>query len=179
MEIQLSEIDKSFIDKYGFLVTTSGDRYVVRDPSNPKLGKRGRLEGGNLTSLLSQAEDARNAATPAGFTASRKKTPASTLPAKKQRTVAAPRASTAAPTPKPAPAPRKSTRDMSAMNAVYDAVINGVKPMDVYDVLTGEGVKLVSDSSTYTHSAIAKRVMERAVLLGWRPPEKKEDDESA
>lgn len=175
MEIQLSEVDKSFINKYGFLVSLAGDRYVVRDPHNKRLGKNGRLEGGNLTSLLCQAETARHAATPAGFTASRK-TKAASLPAKKQRTVTPPSAPRAAPAPKAPPAPRKSTRDMSAMNAVYDAVINGVKPMDVYEVLTGEGVKLVSDSSTYTHSAIAKRVMERAVLAGWRPPEKKEDE---
>lgn len=49
-------LDMKYIDKLGVEVTTSGDRYVVRDPTR----KRAKYEGGNLRALLVQCERERN-----------------------------------------------------------------------------------------------------------------------
>ena len=166
-QIELSDIDKSLVDKYGFAITMSGDRYVVRDPENKKLGKGGRLEGGNLTSLLVQAEEARKTAPPP-FGKVTKTKAARVVPPKETPTTEAPNAPTAALAPR-----AKSTKDMSSMNAVYMAVLNGAEPLSVYKMLTEQGVRLQSQASTYTHAAICKRVRDLAREAGMfnMPPE--------
>lgn len=181
IERHLTEIDKSILAEFDFAISSSGDRFVVRDPQNKKLGGKGRLEGGNLTSLLVKAKAERVAVVKAAPKA--KKPKAATTPAEPKQ--AAPRASDApvvvpVETAKPARnRPARKYRDMSAMNAVYDAVLMGMQPMDCYDKLSADGVRFVSKPSVYTHAAIAKRVRDRAFELGWLKPEEKEKQDEA
>lgn len=55
-QVDMSDFARDSITKHGFQVSTSGSRFVLRDPLNKKLGKGGRIESGNLDALVSQAE---------------------------------------------------------------------------------------------------------------------------
>lgn len=187
IERHLSDMDKSILAEFEFVVSSSGDRFVVRDPQNKKLGGKGRLEGGNITSLLLTAKRER-AALPKEKTPKAKRVAAPKVPKDKPATTPAePKEAATRPSEQPATAPvaepvrtakprAKRQRDMSAMNAVYDAVLMGMEPIDCYAKLSAKGIHFVSDKSVYTHSAIAKRVRDRALELGWIRPEEDENE---
>src|SRR5215469_14921733 len=131
-DIPMNDIEKFLIEKHGFDVTSAGDRFVVRDKQNKKLGKGGKLEGGNLHSLLVQAIDAREKAT--AVPVRERKRSSGTKGAKtKPATVAPPQPPIAA---RSRSSKKRATRDTSAMDAVYDAVIDGIAPGEVHKYVT-------------------------------------------